>query len=102
MSEEKHADGNGWNKYEKLVLSEITRIAKNTEDIRDATEKSNMQFVNLISQVELRVLHKMSLINREIAALQVKAGIWGCAAAIATVLVALGIFIVQQAWAAPH
>ena len=99
---EKHPDGNGWNEYERYVLAEITRIAKNTDDIRIATEKSNIQFVNLISQVELRVLAKMSVINQEIAALKIKAGIWGCAAAIATVLVALGIFIVQQAWAAPH
>ena len=102
MSEEKHADGNGWNKYEKLVLSEITRIAKNTDDIRDATDKSNIQFVTLISQVELRVLAKISDINQEIAALKVKAGAWGAIAAIGTVLVALGIFVVQQALAASH
>ena len=102
MSEEKHADGNGWNKYEKLVLSEITRIAKNTDDIRVATEKSNIQFVNLISQVELRVLAKMSVINQEIATLKVKAGIWGGLAGILAALTILGMWLVQQVLAAPH
>ena len=102
MSEQKYPDGNGWNEYERYVLAEITRIAKNTDDIRDATEKSNIQFVTLISQVELRVLDKIGKINTEIAALKVKAGAWGACAAIATVLVALGIFLVQQVLAAPY
>ena len=102
MSEQKHANGNGWNEYEKHVLSEIKRIAKNTDDIRIATDKSNIQFVTLISQVEIRVLNQIGKINQEIAALKVKAGIWGICGGMGAIIVALGIFIVREVLAAPH
>ena len=95
---EKH-DSNGWNEYQKLVMSEIARVAKNTDDIRTATDKSNIQFVTLISQVEIRVLAKISLINQEIATLKVKASIWGGVGGAVMILMALCVWLVQQSWA---
>ena len=95
---EKHPDGNGWNEYQRYVLAEIKRIAKNTEDIRDATDKSNSQFVSLISQVEIRVLAKIAVINQEIATLKVKASIWGGVGGAVMILTALCVWLVQQSW----
>ena len=96
---EKYPNDNGWNEYQKYVLAEITRIAKNTDGLRDTTDKSNMQFVSLISQVEMRVLAKISLINQEIAALKVKASIWGGVGGAVMILMALCVWLVQQSWA---
>ena len=99
---ENHHDGNGWNEWRKHVLAEISRGTQNTEDIRKATDASNIQFVNLISQVEIRVLEKLSKTNQEIAALKVKAGMWGGFAGLLTTLTILGMWLVQQASAAQH
>ena len=99
MSEERHPDGNGWNEYQRYVLAEIKRVAKNTDDIRRTTDESNLQFVTLISQVELRVLAKISILNQEIAALKVKASIWGGVGGAVIILMALCVWLVQQSWA---
>ena len=92
-------DGNGWNEWRKHVLAEIASGTQNTEAIRKTTEASNIQFVNLISADELRVLREISLINQEIAALKVKASIWGGVGGAVMILMALCVWLVQQSWA---
>ena len=113
MSEERRTEDNGWDEYKKLVLSELSHIAIYTKETReiinkhctitlDESTRNNKEMVNLVNALELRILEKISPIQQEIAALKVKAGAWGVIAAIGTVLVALGIFVVQQALAASH
>ncbi len=84
MAKGDNIDDNGWDEYKRLVLAEMGRIStgmdhltETTEQIRVDTTKSNLQFTTLIAQVEFRVLEKFNIINKEIATLKVKAGLWG-------------------------
>ncbi len=108
MSEE-YTEDNGWDEYKKLVLSEIRRIADYTEGSNKTSNDNYKELLVLIDKnyketisVRINVLQMIGKLREDIGALKVKAGIWGSAAAIGTVLVALGIFVVQQALAAPH
>ena len=106
-------DNNGWDEYKKLILSELTRIAvytketrelmeKHCDDALEKTNKSNKEMVNLVNSLEIRLLEKIGPIQQEIASLKVKAGVWGLGGGIAAVLTAIGLWLVQQALAAPH
>lgn len=69
------ASGNGWSKYQKLVLSKLTDNAGALNSLKGE-----------VSQIRTE---DIPAIRVEIAMLQVKAGIWGAAAG--TVPVALAV-----------
>jgi len=60
------AEGNGWDEYRKLVMTEIERL---TREIRH--ERNNQK------QVQQHLWDQMLRIEKEIATLKVKCGIWG-------------------------
>ena len=110
MSEERRINDNGWDEYKKLVLSELSHIAVYTKETReiidkhctttlDESTKNNKEMVNLVNALELRILEKISPIQQEIAALKVKAGIWGGVGGAVMILMALCVWLVQQSWA---
>lgn len=79
MTDERR-DLNGWPEYRLMVLSELERL--------------NRQFdVHNTSMMTIsdRIHTQLSEIQREIAILKVKSGVWGASAGAITVLVTLGI-----------
>ena len=60
------ADGNGWDEYRKLVMTEINRL---TQEIRH--ERNNAR------TVQQYMIDRMTQVEKEIAMLKVRCGIWG-------------------------
>lgn len=60
------ADGNGWDEYRKLVMTEITRL---TSEIRH--ERNNAR------TVQQYMFDRMTEMEKELAMLKVRCGIWG-------------------------
>lgn len=60
------SDGNGWDEYRKLVMTEIQRLADEIRQERADARESQRRFVSQLTGVE-----------RELAVLKVKCGIWG-------------------------
>ncbi len=58
--------GNGWDEYRRLVMTELDRL---TTEIRQ--ERRSAQ------AVQLRMLDRLTSVDREIATLKVRCGIWG-------------------------
>ena len=70
--------GNGWGEYKKLVMTEIERLA---QEIRH--ERNNGK------QIQQGMWEQMLRIEREIAALKVKCGVWGLIGGLIPVVTAL-------------
>ena len=70
--------GNGWGEYKKLVMTEIDRLAR---EIRH--ERNNGK------QVQQGMWDQMLRIEREIASLKVKCGVWGLCGGLIPVVTAL-------------
>ena len=113
MSEERHPNGNGWDKYKQLILSDRQAMrsdrkatAEYREAFRNDTEKfrSEMRVENnqLRRYIAETLMPEISDIKSEISALQVKAGVWGLGGGIVAALTAIGLWLVQQARVAPH
>lgn len=60
------AEGNGWDEYRKLVMTEITRL---TSEIRH--ERNNAH------TVQHYMFDRMTEMEKELAMLKVRCGIWG-------------------------
>lgn len=60
------AEGNGWDEYRKLVMTEITRL---TSEIRH--ERNNAR------TVQQYMFDRMTEMEKELAMLKVRCGIWG-------------------------
>ena len=105
MSDKDDNTDNGWDEYKRLVLTEMGRIStgmehltETTDQIRADTTRSNLQFTTLIAQVEFRVLDKFNIINKEIAALKVKASLWGTlGGGIAASILVIALWLLQRA-----
>ncbi len=98
MSEEQHTEDNGWDEYKKLVLSEIQTSGENYKELYVLIDKNYKETIS----IKFQVLEMIGTVREEIAALKVKASIWGICGGIGAIIVALGIFVAQQALAAPH
>jgi hypothetical protein len=72
------ADGNGWDEYRKLVMTEIERLAR---EIRH--ERNNQK------QVQQHLWDQMLRIEKEVAQLKIKAGVWGLAGGLIPTVTAL-------------
>lgn len=59
-------EGNGWDEYRKLVMTEIERLAKEMRH-----ERNNGK------QVQRHMWEQMLRIEKEIATLKVRCGVWG-------------------------
>lgn len=70
--------GNGWGEYRKLVMTEIERLAR---EIRH--ERNNGK------QVQQHLWDQMLRIEKEIASLKVKCGVWGLVGGLIPVVTAL-------------
>jgi len=70
--------GNGWGEYKKLVMTEIDRLAR---EIRH--ERNNGK------QVQQHLWDQMLRIEKEIATLKVKCGVWGMIGGLIPVVTAL-------------
>jgi len=107
MQNEKYANGNGWDEYKKLVLSEISRIAdytKETRDVMDQHYRNTRQeamnnytdITTRINDLEIRLLEKINLIDKKVVALQVKAGVWGLVGGAIPVSIGILVWIFQS------
>lgn len=72
------ADGNGWDEYRKLVLTEIQRLA---DEIRQ--ERNNAE------RVQSHMLNRLTEVDKEIAMLKVRCGMWGVMGGLIPALAAL-------------
>lgn len=79
MDGETEKDGNGWDRYSKLVLTELRHHNDTIEKLRDDVSKFQTQ------------------ISTELARLQVKSGVWGMMGGLIPVIVALGIYVIHTA-----
>jgi hypothetical protein len=70
--------GNGWGEYRKLVMTEIERLAR---EIRH--ERNNQK------QVQQHLWDQMLRIEKEVASLKVKCGVWGLVGGLIPVVTAL-------------
>ncbi len=70
--------GNGWSEYRKLVMTEIERLAR---EIRH--ERNNGK------QVQQHLWDQMLRMEKEIATLKVKCGVWGLVGGLIPVVTAL-------------
>lgn len=70
--------GNGWGEYRKLVMTEIERL---TREIRH--ERNNQK------QVQQHLWDQMLRIEKEVASLKVKCGVWGLVGGLIPVVTAL-------------
>ena len=70
--------GNGWSEYRKLVMTEIERLAR---EIRH--ERNNQK------QVQQHLWDQMLRIEKEVATLKVKCGVWGLVGGLIPVVTAL-------------
>jgi len=70
--------GNGWSEYRKLVMTEIERLAR---EIRH--ERNNGK------QVQQHLWDQMLRMEKEIATLKVRCGIWGMVGGLIPVVTAL-------------
>ena len=70
--------GNGWGEYRKLVMTEIERLAR---EIRH--ERNNG------TQVQQHLWDQMLRIEKEIATLKVRCGVWGLVGGLIPVVTAL-------------
>ena len=70
--------GNGWSEYRKLVMTEIERL---TREIRH--ERNNAK------QVQQHLWDQMLRVEKEVATLKVKCGIWGLVGGLIPVVTAL-------------
>ena len=70
--------GNGWGEYRKLVMTEIERLAR---EIRH--ERNNGK------QVQQHLWDQMLRIEKEIATLKVRCGVWGLVGGLIPVVTAL-------------
>ena len=70
--------GNGWSEYRKLVMTEIERLAR---EIRH--ERNNGK------QVQQHLWDQMLRIEKEIATLKVRCGVWGLVGGLIPVVTAL-------------
>lgn len=70
--------GNGWGEYRKLVMTEIDRLAR---EIRH--ERNNAK------QVQQHLWDQMLRVEKEVATLKVKCGIWGLVGGLIPVVTAL-------------
>jgi len=70
--------GNGWGEYRKLVMTEIERLAR---EIRH--ERNNGK------QVQQHLWDQMLRMEKEIATLKVRCGIWGMVGGLIPVVTAL-------------
>lgn len=70
--------GNGWGEYRKLVMTEIERLAR---EIRH--ERNNGK------QVQQHLWDQMLRIEKEVASLKVKCGVWGLVGGLIPVVTAL-------------
>jgi len=70
--------GNGWGEYRKLVMTEIERLAS---EIRH--ERNNGK------QVQQHLWDQMLRIEKEVASLKVKCGVWGLVGGLIPVVTAL-------------
>ena len=75
--------GNGWSEYRKLVMTEISRLA---QEIRH--ERNNAK------QVQQHLWDQMLRIEKEVATLKVKCGIWGLMGGLIPVLTTLALKLV--------
>ena len=96
MSEEKYPIGNGWNEYKKLVLNEMDTM----EEYRKESRSDSKDMRLLITNLEIRLVDKIASVDRTVAGLQVKAGIWGLGGGLIAALTVIGMWLVQQASAA--
>ena len=96
MSEEKYSIGNGWNEYKKLVLNEMDTM----EEYRKESRSDSKDMRLLITNLEIRLVDKIASVDRTVAGLQVKAGIWGLGGGLIAALTVIGMWLVQQASAA--
>ena len=70
--------GNGWGEYRKLVMTEIDRLAR---EIRH--ERNNAK------QVQQHLWDQMLRVEKEVATLKVKCGLWGLVGGLIPVVTAL-------------
>jgi hypothetical protein len=70
--------GNGWGEYRKLVMTEIDRLAR---EIRH--ERNNGK------QVQQHLWEQMLSMEKEIATLKVRCGVWGMVGGLIPVVTAL-------------
>ena len=60
------SEGNGWDEYRKLVMTEIKRLADEIRQERADARESQRGFATQLTGIE-----------RELAVLKVKCGMWG-------------------------
>jgi hypothetical protein len=70
--------GNGWGEYRKLVMTEIDRLAR---EIRH--ERNNAK------QVQQHLWDQMLRVEKEVATLKVRCGVWGMVGGLIPVVTAL-------------
>jgi len=76
------SESDGWEVYSKHVLFELRRLARNQEDILRGLSAIQAALPNKVDSVKLEELRveadkRQFEASAEIAALKVKAGIWG-------------------------
>ena len=73
MMDKKQIDGNGWTKYEKLVLHELQVLSTEVKTLRE-------------DQVTMK---------EDIAGLKIKSGIWGALGGLIPVVIVLAIWLIK-------
>lgn len=68
---------NGWNEYQKLVLSELTRHSQELEEIRSK-----------VTSIELAL-------SNDITAIKVKSGVWGAIAGMIPVCILIIFYLIK-------
>ena len=78
MESDKRHDGNGWDEYRKLVLAELRRIDEGFQH-----ERRNRTMTEKVTW------ERIARLEVAIAALKIKAGIWGLAGGLIPALTAI-------------
>lgn len=78
------SEANGWDEYKNLVMAEIRRLA---EEIRH--ERSNAR------TVQKYVVDRMTEMEKELAMLKVRCGIWGLMGGLIPALSALAFSLIK-------
>lgn len=76
---------NGWSEWSKYVLKELERQAEEDKNIRTDME-------NVLGNIKT----EQTLQGKQIARLEVKAGMWGIIGGIATILVYIAIEMIKK------
>jgi len=97
MAENTHdSNGNGWDEYKRLVLSEIRRIANFTQETRDKMDEHCRDTRDQVSKEYKELSTQISTIKADIRALQIKAGVWGLMGGAIPVGIALLVWVIER------